>query len=119
MTTWLNYATEPGELVSIPRVHCKRCHYTAKIRADRAPYECANEKGWIDANGNHHPKCKNPAGWHVWPDDFDPKTCTCKECLIIWEIEQQKLRLMPPIVENKTIEPPPRRRGRPPKYKKS
>jgi ssDNA-binding Zn-finger/Zn-ribbon topoisomerase 1 len=122
----VNYVLEPGQPVSPTRLHCKRCHYTGKVRADYAPKQCPNEKGWIDETGVKHPKCNNRRLWHRWPSDFDPDTCQCLECLIIWHLEKEALEkkkqaqaAQSPLSESVTVELPARRRGRPPKYKKS
>jgi hypothetical protein len=94
MAAWLNYVTEPGEPVAGPKLHCKHCHYTGKVRADYAPEQCQNERGWVDQTGTRHPKCRHRRLWYRWPDDFEPSVCTCKECLIIWEIEKKKVQFL-------------------------
>jgi hypothetical protein len=119
------YVMKPGEPVSGPRLHCRQCHYTGKVRADYAPKQCPNEKGWVDEQGIKHPKCEHRIHWYFWPEDFNPDTCKCLECLTIWHLEKRSLEqekqvqaAQPSLIETETVTPP-RRRGRPPKYKKS
>jgi hypothetical protein len=121
----VSYVIKPGEPVPTTRLHCKQCHYTAKVRADYAPEQCSNYAGWVDEKGVEHPKCNHRAHWHFWPDDFNPDTCQCMECVTIWHLEKKLLEqekqtqaAQPALVEAESIAPL-RRRGRPPKYKKS
>jgi hypothetical protein len=114
MGTWLNYVIRPGEPVSAPRIHCKWCHYTGKVRSDKAPAQCSNENGWVDENGIEHQKCNHPRIWYKWPQGFDPNTCSCSECLIVLEIEQRYIKQFGKLPEPSAM----KKRGRPRKYAK-
>jgi hypothetical protein len=117
----VKYGLKAGDKVELPEMHCRRCHYTSKLRVEVVPNQCANVRGYIDNEGKKHGPCHS-RGWDQWPEGFDPDACKCMECLIIWHLEQkQKLQSSEndKAISDLLSVAPPRRRGRPPKYKKS
>jgi hypothetical protein len=117
----VRYGLKAGDKVELPEMHCRRCHYTSKLRVEVVPNQCANVRGYTDSEGKKHAACHS-RGWDQWPDNFNPDKCSCMECLIIWHLEQkQKLQSSESDITlaESAIVALPRRRGRPPKYKKS
>jgi hypothetical protein len=117
------YAFKPGDRVELPRMHCRRCHYTSKLRVELAPQRCANTTGYVDSEGNERPACHTWL-WGKWPDDFDIQTCKCLDCLLIWRREKEEVEKSGgnelALEKSAGLVPlSPRRRGRPPKYKKN
>jgi hypothetical protein len=87
----MSYILYPGQPISLPIFHCKRCHHTSRPRSESGPKHCPNTQ------------CATQR-WNQWPDDFDPANIECSHCKILWEMEKQGIK-----------PPPPKPRGRPPK----
>jgi hypothetical protein len=86
----VHYVLKAGQRVDRTFLHCRVCHYTAPVRGAKAPDQCPNVTGYKDKQANHHPRCPHPRRWDEWPENFDPDTTNCKECLVLWVLEQKE-----------------------------
>lgn len=83
------------EKITLPKWHCKKCHYSWFPDSEEPPKRCANIHGYVDDQGKEIPKCSTRT-WCDWPDDFDPENiATCSRCLYIYHkqrLEKEETR---------------------------
>jgi hypothetical protein len=85
------YLLYPGELIQLPKFHCKQCHHTSVPRVSKAPKRCTNRNGYIDENGQPQKACASQQ-WNKWPEGFEPEKAQCSHCKILWAMEQEGIK---------------------------